>query len=72
MGDKHVLLHQNHGIIVTANSVSRAFDRLYFLEQAARIANKALAMGRPLKIVSDQVRRQVYIGRHLLLHHTTV
>ena len=55
MGDKHVLMHQNHGPMVTGGTVAQAFYRLYFLEQAARIVNKALALGRPLRAIPDQV-----------------
>ena len=33
--------------MVTGATVAQNFDRLYFLEQAARIVNKALASDRP-------------------------
>lgn len=46
---------QNHGVIVTGTTVHEAFYRLYFLEQSARIVNKALAIGRPLHTIPDQV-----------------
>ena len=55
MRDKHVLMHQNHGVIVVGATVAETFYRLYYLEQAARIANKALALGRPLSTIPDQV-----------------
>ncbi|KAK9809475.1 hypothetical protein WJX73_001393 [Symbiochloris irregularis] len=57
-GDKHVLLHQSHGPMVVGDSVSVTFYRLYFLEQAARVVNKAMALNRPLRIIPDHVCKE--------------
>mmetsp|Transcript_13612 Transcript_13612/g.40555 ORF Transcript_13612/g.40555 Transcript_13612/m.40555 type:complete len:297 (+) Transcript_13612:170-1060(+) len=51
MGSKRVLMHQNHGVITTGDSVAEAFDELYYLERAAKVQNLAYATGRPLKYI---------------------
>ena len=56
MGDKHVLMHQSHGPMVTGANVAVTFWRLYYLEQAARVVNKAYALNRPLRVIPDHVR----------------
>ncbi|EIE24287.1 arad-like aldolase/epimerase, partial [Coccomyxa subellipsoidea C-169] len=50
LGNKRVLIHRNHGIMVCAETVHEAFDAMYYLEQAARVTVKAMSTGRPLKI----------------------
>ena len=52
MGSKRVLMHQNHGVITTGDSVAEAFDELYYLERAAQVQNLAYATGRPLKFIN--------------------
>jgi len=55
LGDKSVLLLRNHGVLVTASSPARAFERLYFLERACQVQLLALATGRPLRILPESV-----------------
>ncbi|BDA46009.1 Putative aldolase class 2 protein PA3430 [Coccomyxa sp. Obi] len=58
LGDKRILIHRNHGIMVCAETVAEAFDAMYYLEQAARVTVKAMSTGRPLKIVPEAVAKQ--------------
>ncbi len=55
LGDKRVLFMGNHGVLVVGDSIARAFDDLYYLEQACRVQVLAMSTGRPLKRVSDNV-----------------
>jgi ribulose-5-phosphate 4-epimerase/fuculose-1-phosphate aldolase len=53
--DKNILFLGNHGVIVIADSVARAFDELYYLEKAARLQVIALSTGRELALVPNEV-----------------
>jgi len=52
---KSVLFMGNHGVMVVAPTVARAFDELYYLEKAAQLQVLALSTGRPLELVPDKV-----------------
>ena len=54
-GDKRVLFLANHGVIVAGETIAGAFDDLYFLERACRLQVLAMATGRPLKRVSENM-----------------
>ena len=49
MGDKTVLMMANHGVATVGNSVSEAYDRLYYVERVAQVQLYAMWTGRPLK-----------------------
>jgi len=55
MGSKRVLLHQNHGVITTGDTVAEAFDELYYCERAAMVQVLAMSTGQPLKLIDDDV-----------------
>jgi ribulose-5-phosphate 4-epimerase/fuculose-1-phosphate aldolase len=55
LGNKSVLMMRNHGVLVVGQSVPQAFERLYFLEQAARAQVLALSTGRPLRLIPEKV-----------------
>jgi ribulose-5-phosphate 4-epimerase/fuculose-1-phosphate aldolase len=55
LGDKAVLFHAHHGVITAANSVARAFDDLYFLEQAARLQILAQSAEQHLRFIPAEV-----------------
>ncbi len=55
LGDKRVLFMGNHGVLVIGETIARAFDDLYYLEQACRVQVLAMSTGRPLKRVTDNV-----------------
>ena len=55
MQGKKVLLAANHGVIVATETIAEAFDYLYFLERAAEVQLKALAAGKPLKLIDEAI-----------------
>lgn len=55
LGDKRVLFMGNHGVLVIGETIARAFDDLYYLEQACRVQVLAMSTGRPLKRVTNNV-----------------
>jgi ribulose-5-phosphate 4-epimerase/fuculose-1-phosphate aldolase len=55
LGDKDILFHAHHGVVVIGPSVAKAFDDLYFLERAAMVQVLAESTGRPLREISDEV-----------------
>jgi ribulose-5-phosphate 4-epimerase/fuculose-1-phosphate aldolase len=59
LGDKRVLMLENHGIIVVGPNVAAAFDDLYYLERAAQAQVLAMSTGRKLKLVGDNTARAV-------------
>lgn len=56
--DKPVLMMGNHGVTVVGNTVSEAFDRLYFLEKTCESQVLAMSIGRPLKYVDEATARR--------------
>jgi len=55
LGSKSVLFMRNHGVLVVGETVSEAFERLYFLERAAMTQVLALSTGRPLHLIPEAV-----------------
>jgi ribulose-5-phosphate 4-epimerase/fuculose-1-phosphate aldolase len=53
-----VLFLANHGVIVRGASVAAAFDDLYYLERACALQFNALAMGKQLRVVPDEICRR--------------
>ena len=53
-----VLFLANHGIVVRGTSIAQAFDDLYYLERACLLQVNALAMGRRLRIVPEEIARR--------------
>ena len=58
MGDKRVLMHKHHGVIVCGASVAEAFDDLYYLERAAEVQVIAMSTGSPLCTISKEIGEQ--------------
>jgi ribulose-5-phosphate 4-epimerase/fuculose-1-phosphate aldolase len=58
--DRDILLMANHGVLITGEDTSQAFDDLYYLERAAMIQVLAMNTGRPLRIIPDEVCRMAY------------
>ena len=48
LGDKHVMVLRNHGLLSCGPTVASAFRRLFALETACQVQSKALAMNVPL------------------------
>lgn len=58
LGDADVVFLKNHGVMVVGASAAEAWDDLYYLERAAEAQLLALATGRALKPVPDDVARR--------------
>ena len=59
LGDKHIVFMKNHGILVTGDTVAQAYRRLYKLERVCRTQMLALAAGKPIEILSDEIVARV-------------
>jgi ribulose-5-phosphate 4-epimerase/fuculose-1-phosphate aldolase len=55
LGQKHVLMLGNHGVLVIGANLPEAFERLYFLERAAQAQILALSTGRPLRLIPEPI-----------------
>jgi len=55
LGNKHMLIMGNHGLMVVGDSVAFVFDEMYYFERAAETLITAYSTGRELRIVSDEV-----------------
>lgn len=55
LGNRDVLFHAHHGVVVVGPSVAKAFDDLYFLERAAMVQVLAQSTGRALRFIPDEV-----------------
>ena len=55
LGSHNALILRNHGLLTAATSVSRAFLRMFNLEQACKIQLDAQATGGPLSQPSEEV-----------------
>ncbi|MCK5779285.1 MAG: aldolase [Rhodospirillales bacterium] len=55
MGDKEIAFLKNHGVMVTGQSIAKAWDDLYYLERAAEVQVIAMSTGRPLKPVAADI-----------------
>jgi len=55
LGDKWAMILYNHGLLTLGHTVSHAFTRLYYLEQACRIQLEVMQTGRPMKQLSPEV-----------------
>lgn len=52
---RKIMVMGNHGVLATGQSVAEAFHYMYYFERAARTYIRALATGRPLRVMSDAV-----------------
>lgn len=55
IGDKTVLMMASHGVCTVGQSVSEAYDRLYYVERVAQVQLYAMWTGRPLKHLPQPV-----------------
>ena len=56
LGDTaEIVFMKNHGVLVVGGSIASAWDDLYYLERACEAQRLALATGRPLKAVPEEV-----------------
>ena len=59
IGDKFIVFMKNHGVLVTGDTVARAYKRLYFLERVCRAQVLAMSTGKPLAPLADEIIAQV-------------
>jgi ribulose-5-phosphate 4-epimerase/fuculose-1-phosphate aldolase len=62
IGDKSVLVMGNHGVTIVGETVSDAFEDLYFFEKAAQTIILARSSGQPLAVLSDAVAQNTADG----------
>ena len=55
LGDKTVLMMANHGVATVGQTVSEAYDRLYYVERVAQVQLYAMWTGRKLKHLPQEV-----------------
>jgi len=55
LGDKRVLFMSNHGVLVVGETITEAFNDLYYLERACQVQVLARSTGRPFKRVGANV-----------------
>ena len=55
LGTNHVLILRNHGVLTCGETVGKAFQRMYFFEQAAQLQLDVMATGRTLHLPSAEV-----------------
>ncbi len=55
LGNHSVLVMGNHGILTAAPTVAEAFDLIYYFERACETYITALATGRELAVLSDEI-----------------
>ena len=74
LGDKSVLFMKNHGVMVAADSIAKAYKMLYLLERACRTQVLAMSSGEKLAMIPDEVVAQVQLpdenDRHRGQRHT--
>ena len=59
LGSHNAMIMSSHGVLVIADTVALAFERLYYLERAARTLMLAYASGQPLKILPDHLAEAI-------------
>lgn len=55
LGDKHLMLLRNHGILTVGRTVGETFLRTYYLEWACDVQLRAMATGQPLHAADPAV-----------------
>lgn len=59
IGDRHTVFMKNHGVLVVGETVPQAYQRLYMLERVCRAQVLAMATGRALTVLADEIIAQV-------------
>ena len=59
LGNKHVVFMKNHGVLVVGDTVAQAYRRIYKLERVCRTQMLAMATGKPIELLSDEIVKQV-------------
>ncbi len=59
LGDKSVMFMKNHGVMVAASSIAKAYKLLYLLERACRTQLLAMSTSEKLATIPDELVAQV-------------
>lgn len=74
LGNRSVMFMKNHGVMVAADSIAKAYKMLYLLERACRTQVLAMSTGEKLAMIPDNVVAQVQApdenDRHRGQRHT--
>ena len=68
IGDKQVAFLRNHGVLIAADSIAKAYRMLYMLERVCRAQIRAMSTGQKLLPISQQVIDQVQAPDELDRH----
>jgi ribulose-5-phosphate 4-epimerase/fuculose-1-phosphate aldolase len=60
LGDADIVFLKNHGVMVVGASAAEAWDDLYYLERAAEAQRLAMATGRTVLSVPEDVAQRTY------------
>ena len=58
MGEADIVFMKNHGVMVVGPTIAEAWDDLYYLERACEVQRLAMATGRPLRPVPEELARR--------------
>ena len=59
LGARNLMFLRNHGTLAVGRTVSEAFTRIYFLENACTVQVRTLSMGRPLHAAAPEAVAKV-------------
>ena len=59
LGNNTVMFMKNHGVMVAADSIAKAYHRLYILERACRTQVLAMSTGQALSMIPEKIVAQV-------------
>jgi ribulose-5-phosphate 4-epimerase/fuculose-1-phosphate aldolase len=62
LGNHKTMLMGNHGLLCVGETVTEAFEDMYYFERAAQTQLLASASGRPLAVLSDEVAERTAQG----------
>lgn len=62
LGNHKTMLMGNHGLLCVGETVTEAFEDMYYFERAAQTQLHAYASGRPLAVLSDEVAEKTAQG----------
>lgn len=62
LGNHKTMLMGNHGLLCVGETVTEAFEDMYYFERAAQTQLLAYASGRPLAVLSDEVAERTAQG----------
>jgi ribulose-5-phosphate 4-epimerase/fuculose-1-phosphate aldolase len=61
LGDNYSFILRNHGLITVGNSVSKAFQRMYYLEQSCQLMIDAMSTGRELNELDPEIAERTAV-----------